>query len=130
MRKELTVFLVLFSLILNVQNNFSQEKSIYLRFSKGVEKSEILEIIKSEGIKTFNQLLPEELSYTAKLQKGGRTLSVDNRLKKVLLAEEPLLRTYELTVETELSIEKFCSYLLKKYPQIEIAEPILSNEIL
>ncbi len=131
MRKKLSICLTLFFLILNVQINFSLDQNIYLRFKKGTKKSEIWNIIKSEGFKTFNQLLPEEASFTVKLQKGAKILGVDNKkLEKILLAEEPLLRTYELSIETGLSIEKFCSYLLKKYPQIEIAEPIYFNEIL
>lgn len=131
MKKIFLASFAVFAIAMNALSHSYPEPNIYLRFHKGIEKSKIFEIFKSEGIEFFNQLLPDELSFSHRLLKEEQILDVDNsKLKKILFAEEPLLRTYEFSIETPLNVEKYCSYLLNKYSEIEIAEPIYSNDIL
>ncbi|QLH53520.1 MAG: hypothetical protein CH6_1577 [Candidatus Kapaibacterium sp.] len=104
-------------------------QSIYLRFKPNVDSKEIQSILQNENFIKFNQLLPLEASIKYKIGKGEQLLSFnDEQLKKILKAEEPLLRTYEVFVGNVKDIQKFCNDLLKKYKEIEIAEPIYPDE--
>ena len=50
-------------------------------------------------------------------------------LKKIIQAEEPLLRTYIIHYNSDLAPEKYAKRLLKSNPDIEIAEPYCLDEI-
>jgi len=103
--------------------------SIFVRFKPNTDTTTIKEIFRKENITSYSQLLPNQAALTYKLNKGEKLLSFDSeRLKKILKAEEPLLRTYEVEVSQKNNLEKYCYTLLKKYPEVEVAEPNYPNE--
>ncbi len=66
-----------------------------------------------------------EYSKKAKLRAQSDNLN----LAEIIEAEEPLLRTYVIRYNSDAHPESYCEYLLKNYPEIEIAEPIYPPEL-
>lgn len=103
--------------------------SIYIRFRPNAPSETIKKILGSEKFLSFSQLLPEEASLRKKIETKEKILGYsDERINRILKAEEPLLRTYEVTVRNVKDINKLCNDLIKQHPEIEIAEPIYNDE--
>ncbi len=102
--------------------------SIYVRFKSNIPIEKRSEVLNKISERNFFQLLPEEASIARKLKESSNDLFYDyQRLQKILAAEEPLLRTYIVEIKQKTEPEKFCNEILKKYSEIEIAEPIWSD---
>lgn len=129
--KKMLIFsvIVLFLNQILLSNNITN--SIYIRFRPHTDRITIKSILNSEGFLAYSQLLPDSISLTKKLENNDNFLSYhSNKIDKIIKAEEPLLRTYEVELSENINPFKLCDYLLKKYPEIEIAEPIFKDEIL
>lgn len=108
------------------QQNFTG--SIYVRFKSNIALEKRTEVLTEISERNFAQLLPDEASITRKLRESNNDLIFDyQRLQKILAAEEPLLRTYIVEIGQKIEPAKFCNELLKKFSEIEIAEPIYSD---
>ncbi|MCX7907987.1 MAG: S8 family peptidase [Ignavibacteria bacterium] len=131
MKRIVFTFLFLTSIILHLSSTKVLSNSIYIRFKPNLDKNIIKEILELGYFVTFEQILPDSLSLIKKIEKGEQLLSFNNeKLEKILRAEEPLLRTYECKLKENIDLLKFCNFLQKKFKEIEIAEPIYKDEIL
>ncbi len=129
MKKSWLIFFISYLTILS--NSYGNSNSIYLRFFSGVDKNYVQRILNHEHFVKWSQLLPDSISLTKNREKNWNLFSYNNeKIKKILKAEEPLLRTYEVEIKPGTNLEKFCKYLLETYPEIEVAEPINIDETL
>ncbi|MGB9771089.1 MAG: S8 family serine peptidase [Candidatus Kapaibacteriota bacterium] len=131
MKKAYLIILIFIFYNCAILSNEGLSNSIYIRFKPNTKPEAIQTILQSPYFKRFSQLLPDQASITREIEKGNQIFSFDNyRLSQILKAEEPLLRTFEVVVKDTKNTIKLCNDLMKKYPEIEIAEPILQDEIL
>jgi len=123
---KILVFVCLFPAVLFSNDDFTG--SIYIRFKSQVPKSTIATVLNQICGNQYKQILSQEVSLTEKIKRGENILSYNTeQVKKILAAEEPLLRTYLVEIGNVWNIQKYCSNLIKKYPEIEIAEPVYKD---
>lgn len=119
--------LLLFLLIVNHLSIFSESTSpqrVYIRFRAGTSIQRILEFLSKQKL-DYEQLLQYEQSITFKLKNNKKIepLSPSN-LAEIIHCEDPLLRTFEVSISQGTDAIKFCQKIIKINPEIEIAEPV------
>jgi len=126
---KIVVFICIFPAFLSSSDDFAGW--VYIRFKSQVPKPTVALVLNQICGNQYKQILPQEISLTEKIQRAENPLSFcSEREKEILAAEEPLLRTYMVEARNVPNVHKYCSELIKKYPEIEIAEPIYKNELL
>ncbi len=99
---------------------------VRVRFDRGVSDERIEAILAERGAAASGTLLPKELSLTEELKNSRNfIIAAPDKYSKILKAEDPLLRTYYVEFDSDKIPEKFCADLLKLFPEVEIAEPIV-----
>lgn len=120
-------FLFLFPSIIAVIPFFTKADNsnrIYIRFFPKTEKHLILNFFERQKLK-FEPLLRYEQSLSYKLEQGNKIEPKPlMNLSEVIYYEEPLLRTFEVTIPEEVDAQKYCQKIKQLNPEIELAEPI------
>jgi len=125
------IFLFLFVIcstpeILAMDNKQSSEKrtnTIYVRFKTDGFKF-VPNSVVSDGLLIERPILAPEHSIKFNKQVKAQAMMLpDNRIDKIRIAEEPLLRTYVVKFESNMSAEDYCAYLMRTNPSVELAEP-------
>lgn len=105
------------------------KNTVIIRFAHfNLDDTQLNQILSNENAHIERRILPLEASIkynTHSLYKAANTPQFEARLK----AEEPLLRTYIVKYNGDIDPQKFSYYLLKKYKEIEIAEPYFLQKI-
>jgi hypothetical protein len=147
--RHLSATLVLFVLLLN-SNVFAKQKTRILLPEKKYNRTvkvlsnqvlirfrhcdynfdNLMSKLNKFGITFEKQLLGKKQSFTFAKKKLNVASLSDNKLKVVLKKEEPLLRTYRVSYSSDVAPEVLCWELIKRFPEIEIAEPVVVDEIL
>jgi subtilisin family serine protease len=140
--KLLTLLILLFSInvfskeypIVKLQNkNLKAYKNMCLiRLKAGYnDYSTIMKIEETAGIQFQEKFLDDKLSLTFnKNLKLTANLQSKDKIQKIYVAEEPLLRTYYVEYQGNDEPEQFCRKIKRLIPAIEIAEPFILPELL
>lgn len=124
------LFLFIFSSIITVIPFFTKADNsnrIYVRFSAKTEKHLILNFFDRQKFK-FEPLLRYEQSLSFKLEKGKEIEpKLLRNLSEIIYYEEPLLRTFEVTIPDGVDVQKYCQEIKQLNPEIELAEPIYQD---
>ena len=96
---------------------------IYIRIKPEADRQSVLDRINTlEDINNVYCLLPESRSLTFNTKQYRAALFDNKKVRAIIIAEEPLLRTYSLEYTGGKKPEKFVEFLLSNFPEIEIAE--------
>lgn len=129
-RKMKKLVLFIFSSIITVVPFFTKADNsnrIYVRFSAKTEKHSILNFFERQKFE-FEPLLRYEQSLGYKLEKGKKIEpKLLMNLSEIIYYEEPLLRTFEVTISDRVDAQKYCQEIKQLNPEIELAEPIYQD---
>ncbi|MDA3844497.1 MAG: S8 family peptidase [Candidatus Kapabacteria bacterium] len=107
----------------NKQSSGKRTNTIYVRFKTDGFKF-VPNSVVSDGLLIERPILAPEHSIKFNKQVKAQAMMLpDNRIDKIRIAEEPLLRTYIVKFESDMSAEDYCAYLMRTNPSVELAEP-------
>lgn len=104
---------------------------IYIRLKADVKDvQKLLKLIESFGGNIEKQILTPSNTFRFSAEMNKSSIYNSEQISEIIESEEPLLRTYRISFTSNNSPEIFCKELLKNFKGIEIAEPIVVDEIL
>ncbi len=125
------LFLLLFSVISIAGESKTLVNTAVIRIQQEFNsRNEINSLAKKNKFQIVTQLLKQELSYTEKISNSGNYSILSPRILNIIEKEEPLLRTYIVHFEENISPIEYCSKLLRENNSIEVAEPYYLMELL
>lgn len=129
---QLLVGILIFSM--NVYAYHTQDGESYqakdrfmVRFNKGVSVEQRKQLLDILNVSRMEELLPDSLSITAKVRKSAHLLSSET--KRIVMAEEPLLRSYIVYTNRNQNVHSLLSVIKKNCSIVEVAEPYYLQEV-
>lgn len=118
---------IAFADFINIDGNKALANTLRIRFKNHIYHKAIAEMILfADNITIKDQYLKPEQSLTFKVSDH---MSIQTNSNQILIAEDPILRSYIIEYKQNSNPIKFAKYLLNKYPEIEIAEPYIVDQI-
>ncbi|MCE5305408.1 S8 family serine peptidase [bacterium] len=97
---------------------------IFIKFRSQLDAEKLIPQLRNNYPNSrFLPLLDKEISETYGKSKQNQLQSINYDRKKVLIAEEPLLRTYIMEFDNKIDANSLIRKLSRNYQGIEIAEP-------
>ncbi len=119
------LFFIVIFILFSVSNLFSNysDKDIYIKIKKTTNVGELnKKLFENFNIKLEESILPYHLSLTYRKMLSSNS-NFANDKNHVLLAEDPLLRTYRINIGDNKKIRKILD-ALKNYDEIEYSEKV------
>lgn len=111
-------------------DNFS-DKYIYVRLKSSININNTIKKIQDfVGAGEYYQLIKPEESIKSSLSTLTNTNIIENsdRYNKIVVAEEPLLRTFRIKLNSLSDIKETTRNLLNQFPEIDLIEQIIPNK--
>lgn len=122
--------------VLEIDKQFNRicpvlSNQIYVRLKSGHNDiDKFLNKVRDYNVSLEETLLKETQSIQNSIKTSGSMMLANKEVIKVMKFEEPLLRTYRIYYNHSIAPEQFCSVLMDRFKEVEIAEPIAVDELL